>query len=72
MKVAIPSEGPDLDARVGDRLGLSPYLLIVDLESKDFEALRSRSRLSSVSQAIVRRLAADATQSLPKVKKISE
>jgi predicted Fe-Mo cluster-binding NifX family protein len=41
LKVAIPAEGPDFTARVGDRLGLSPYLLVVDLESKDFEALRS-------------------------------
>jgi len=41
LKVAVPAEGPDLDAKVGDRLGLSSYLLVVDLESKDFEAIRS-------------------------------
>jgi predicted Fe-Mo cluster-binding NifX family protein len=41
MKAAIPAEGPDLDARVGDRLGLSSYLLIVNLESKHFEVLPS-------------------------------
>jgi predicted Fe-Mo cluster-binding NifX family protein len=41
LKVAVPSEGPGLDAKAGDRLGLSPYLLIVDSESKDFEAVRS-------------------------------
>ena len=41
LKIAVPAEGPDLDARISDRLGLSPYLLIVDLESKRFEALRS-------------------------------
>ena len=41
LKVAIPSEGPDFEAKAGDRLGLSPYLLVVDLESKDFEAIRS-------------------------------
>lgn len=35
MKVAIPAEGPDLGARVGERLGLSSHLLIIDLESKD-------------------------------------
>ena len=40
MKVAIPAEGPDFKAKVGDRLGRSPYLLVVDLESKDFEALQ--------------------------------
>ena len=41
MRIAVPAEGPDLHARVSARLGLSPYLLIVDLESKHFEALRS-------------------------------
>ena len=41
LKIAVPAEGPDLDARISDRLGLSAYLLIVDLESKRFEALRS-------------------------------
>jgi predicted Fe-Mo cluster-binding NifX family protein len=41
LKVAVLAEGPDLDARLSDRLGLSPYLLIVDLESKDFEVIQS-------------------------------
>jgi predicted Fe-Mo cluster-binding NifX family protein len=41
LRVAVPSEGPDLGSKVSDRLGLSPYLLIVDPESKDFEVLRS-------------------------------
>jgi predicted Fe-Mo cluster-binding NifX family protein len=41
LKVAVCAEGPDLDARVGHRLGLSSYLLIVDLESKHFEVIRS-------------------------------
>ena len=41
MKVAISAKGPDLDAKAGERLGLTKYLLVVDLESRDFEALRS-------------------------------
>ena len=41
MKIAIPAVGPDLDSGVSDRLGLSSHLLIVDLESKHFEVLRS-------------------------------
>jgi hypothetical protein len=41
LKVAIPAEGRDLDAKVGDRLGLSSHLLVIDMESKDFEAYRS-------------------------------
>jgi predicted Fe-Mo cluster-binding NifX family protein len=54
LKVAIPAEGPDFNARVSDRLGLSPYLLIVDLESKDFEALRSpRDSCSGAGMQVV-------------------
>ena len=41
MKIAIPAEGPDFNARVGDRLGLSPYLFIVDTESGAFNAIRN-------------------------------
>jgi predicted Fe-Mo cluster-binding NifX family protein len=41
LKVAVPAEGPDFDARVSDRLGLSPFLIVVDLESKNFEALQN-------------------------------
>ena len=41
MKLALPAEGPDLDAKVGDRLGSSSYLLVVDLESKGFESIRT-------------------------------
>jgi predicted Fe-Mo cluster-binding NifX family protein len=40
-KVAVPSEGPDLDAKASDRMGLASYLLLVDLESKKFEAIRT-------------------------------
>jgi predicted Fe-Mo cluster-binding NifX family protein len=41
LKIAIPADGPDFDAKVGQRLGLASYLLVVDLETKEFEALRS-------------------------------
>ena len=39
MKIAVASNGPDLDAQVENRLGLSPYLLIVDVDTLDFEAI---------------------------------
>ena len=39
MKVAIPAEGAYLASNVARRFGLSPYLLIVDTETMDFEAL---------------------------------
>ena len=38
MRIAITAEGPDLEARVGDKFGLCPYMLIVDTETKSFEA----------------------------------
>jgi predicted Fe-Mo cluster-binding NifX family protein len=41
LKIAVSAEGPELDAKAGERLGLAKYLLVVDLESKDFEALRN-------------------------------
>lgn len=54
MKVAVPAEGPDLDAKVGDRLGLSSHLLVIDLESKRFEAHRSpRTSGSGVGMEMV-------------------
>ena len=39
MKIAISAEGPDLQAEVGQKLGISQYLLIVDLETMNFEAV---------------------------------
>lgn len=61
MKVAVSSEGPDLASKVGDRLGLAPYLLVVDLESRRFEAIRapgesgSGAGMQMVAQIIARR-----------------
>ena len=39
MKIAISAEGAHLTSRVAHRFGLSPYLLIIDTETMDFEAL---------------------------------
>jgi predicted Fe-Mo cluster-binding NifX family protein len=39
MKIAIAANGPNLDASVGHRLGYSPYLLIIDVETLDFETI---------------------------------
>jgi len=39
MKIAISSEGTDLSAQVGHRFGGSPYLIIVDLDTDNFEAV---------------------------------
>jgi len=39
MRIALPAEGPGLDARLGHKLGSSPYLIIVDPETREFEAV---------------------------------
>jgi predicted Fe-Mo cluster-binding NifX family protein len=39
MKIALPADRPSLDARVQNRLGTTPYLLIIDPEDMSFEAL---------------------------------
>ena len=39
MKIAISAEMPDLAAQVAQRFGNSPYLIIVDSETMEIEAL---------------------------------
>jgi len=39
MKIAISADGPSLYAKVGHKFGTSQYLVIVDVESGDFEAV---------------------------------
>ena len=39
MKIAIPANAPDLGARVENRLGTAPYLLVIDIEDMSFEAV---------------------------------
>jgi predicted Fe-Mo cluster-binding NifX family protein len=41
LKIAVSAEGPDLKANVGHRLGLSPYLLMGDPASGEFETVRT-------------------------------
>jgi predicted Fe-Mo cluster-binding NifX family protein len=39
LKIAVSSEDLNLEARIAERFGISPYLIIVDPETKEFEAL---------------------------------
>jgi len=39
VKIAISANGPNLEAKVGHRFGTSQYLVIVDVETGDFEAV---------------------------------
>jgi len=41
MKIAITSTGPDLNANVDPRFGRTPYFLIVDPETMQFEAIEN-------------------------------
>jgi predicted Fe-Mo cluster-binding NifX family protein len=41
MKIAVSSAGPDLDAQVDPRFGRAQYLLVVDTETLEFEALQN-------------------------------
>ena len=39
MKIAISADGSNLNAKVGHKFGASQYLVIVDVETGDFEAM---------------------------------
>ena len=52
MKVAISSEGPDLESSVSRRFGVSRYLLIVDLESGTLEVVPNPGSAAQRTQAL--------------------
>jgi predicted Fe-Mo cluster-binding NifX family protein len=52
MKIGITAEGPDLEARVGHRFGLSKYLLIVDSETLSMEAVPNEGAVSGEHSGI--------------------
>jgi len=41
MRVAISSEGIDLNAPIGHRFGISPYFIIADLDTEQWEVVRN-------------------------------
>jgi len=43
MKIAITSQGPGLEDRVDPRFGRSPYFIIVDPNTMDFEAVENQN-----------------------------
>jgi len=52
MKIAISSEGTDLSAQVGHRFGDSPYLIIADLVTGNFEAVPSPGSLAQHGKGV--------------------
>mgnify|MGYP006273666117 CR=1 FL=1 len=41
MKIAVTSQGPDLDARLDQRFGRCPYVLVVETDDLTFEAVKN-------------------------------
>ncbi|HPJ67275.1 MAG TPA: NifB/NifX family molybdenum-iron cluster-binding protein [Desulfobacteraceae bacterium] len=51
-KIAVPADAPDLDARVAGRLGLAPYLLVIDTKDMSFEAVKGADRTTGPGAGI--------------------
>jgi len=63
MKIAIASEGRSLDSKVAHRLGLAPYIIIVDPDTMKYEAVENpsgpgHSGLEAVAMAIAHKVSA--------------
>jgi predicted Fe-Mo cluster-binding NifX family protein len=56
MRIAVAADGSDLDAQLGQKFGTSAYLIIIDSEKSEFEAVPNpgaRARRGSGMQAAV-------------------
>jgi len=51
MKIAVTSQGTDLDAQVDPRFGRAPYILIVDSETLEFEVMDNSENLNALKGA---------------------
>jgi len=51
MKIAVTSTGTDLDSQVDPRFGRAAYILIVDSETLDFEALDNKENANAMQGA---------------------
>ena len=51
MKIAVTSQGTDLDAQVDPRFGRAAYILIVDSETLDFEVLDNKENANALKGA---------------------
>jgi predicted Fe-Mo cluster-binding NifX family protein len=47
LKIVVSASGPTLDAPVDARFGRAPYLLIVDPDSLEFEAVANQTNLQA-------------------------
>ncbi|OPY10517.1 MAG: Dinitrogenase iron-molybdenum cofactor [Syntrophus sp. PtaB.Bin001] len=51
MKIAVTSQGKELDSPVDQRFGRAAYILIVDSETLNFEVLDNRENVNSLKGA---------------------
>ena len=51
MKIAVTSQGKDLDSPMDPRFGRAPYILIVDLNSNKFEVLDNSENVNAFKGA---------------------
>ena len=51
MKIAVTSKGTDIDSAVDPRFGRAAYILIVDTETFDFEALDNQENVNALKGA---------------------
>ncbi|MFO7980414.1 MAG: NifB/NifX family molybdenum-iron cluster-binding protein [Candidatus Aminicenantes bacterium] len=52
MKIAVTATKPDLSAQVDPRFGRSPYFIIVDSETMDFEVIENSSAMAASGAGI--------------------
>ncbi len=51
MKIAVSASGPTLEAAVDPRFGRAPYLLVVDPDTLEFEAVANQTNLQAAQGA---------------------
>ena len=51
MKIAVTSQGTDLDAKVDPRFGRAAYVVIVDSNTNDFEVIDNSSNVNAMKGA---------------------
>jgi predicted Fe-Mo cluster-binding NifX family protein len=51
MKIAVTSQGTDLDSEVDPRFGRAPYFVVVDSETFAFEVLDNKENLNALKGA---------------------
>jgi predicted Fe-Mo cluster-binding NifX family protein len=51
MKIAVTSQGTDLDSSMDPRFGRAAYILIVDTETLDFEVMDNKENVNALKGA---------------------